>query len=302
MQPLRLGTRGSALALWQANHIADLLRFLIAPRPVELVLLQTMGDQVQHVQLSQLGGQGVFTREIQRAVLDGTADVAVHSLKDLPTVPTLALTLAAVPLRGPAEDAFLSLRHSAFDDLPQGATVATGSPRRRAQLLHSRPDLRLIELRGNVDTRLRKLQEQGWDGMILACAGLKRLGLEAHIKEVLNPQWMIPAVGQGALGLECRAGDAETRQVLSLLNHEPSFQAVTAERSFMRGLGGGCLQPIAALARVNSATLELHGAVLSADGTQRVSGTNSGPAAQAEEVGLGLAKRLLSQGADRLLA
>jgi hydroxymethylbilane synthase len=268
---------------------------------VELVLLQTTGDQVQQVALAQIGGQGLFTKEIQRAVLDGTADIAVHSLKDLPTVPTPGLILAAVPERGPVQDAFLSQHYTRFEDLPQGATIATGSPRRRAQLLHRRPDLQLVELRGNVDTRLRKLKEQNWHGMILAHAGLHRLGLEAEIKELLDPQWMIPAVGQGALGLECRADDVDTQQALRLLNHEPSFQAVTAERAFMRALGGGCLEPIAGLATVIGNTLELHGAVLSADGKERVAGNHSGPLDQAAQIGQELAYHLLAQGADVLL-
>jgi hydroxymethylbilane synthase len=298
MQPLRLG---SALALWQANHIAALLRPLLAPRPVELVLLQTTGDQVQHVQLSQIGGQGIFTKEIQRAVLDGTADIAVHSLKDLPTIPTPGLILAAVPERGPVEDVFLSHHFQRFADLPQNATVATGSPRRRAQLLHRRPDLQLIELRGNVDTRLRKLKDQGWHCMILAHAGLSRLGLTSEIKEILDPEWMLPAIGQGALGLECRADDTDTQQALRLLNHEPSFQAVTAERSFMRHLSGGCLHPIAALATHIGTTLELHGAVLSPDGHTRLAGRHAGLPTQAGQIGAELAEQLLQQGADKVL-
>lgn len=302
MEPLRLATRGSALALWQANHIADLLRPLLVPRTVELVLLQSTGDQVQNEPLAQLGGQGLFTREIQRAVLDGTADVAVHSLKDLPTMPTPGLALAAVPPRAPAFDVFLSLHYQWFHELPEGATVATGSPRRRAQLLHRRPDLRLVEMRGNVDTRLRKLKEQGWHGMILAQAGLERLSLAGEIKEVLDPQWMVPAVGQGALGLECRAEDSDTQQALRLLNHEPSYQAVMAERAFMRALGGGCLQPIAALATVTDSTIELHGVVLSPDGRDRIAAVHSGSSDHAAQVGASLANHLLREGADRLLA
>src|SRR5262245_33986717 len=207
---LRIGTRGSPLALWQANHVAGLLRPLAASRGVELVEIQTAGDQVRDRPLAQIGGEGVFTKEIQRALLAGTVDLAVHSLKDLPTVPVEGLTLAAVPRRGPRCDAFISRRHRNFDSLPAGAVVATSSLRRRAQALHRRPDLRLVDIRGNVETRLRKLDEQDLDGLLLAQAGLERLGLGEAITEVLDPAWMLPAVGQGALGLECRADDRAT--------------------------------------------------------------------------------------------
>src|SRR5262245_6255277 len=192
MHPLRIGTRGSRLALWQPNHVAELLRPLAAPRTVELVEIETAGDHVRDRPLAQLGGEGVFTKEIQRALLAGTVDVAVHSLKDLPTIPVEGLTLGAVPPRGPSGDVFVSLRHRSFDALPPGATVATGSLRRRAQVLHRRPDLHLIEIRGNVETRLRKLTEQDMDGTILAQAGLERLGLGDTITEVLDSSWMVP--------------------------------------------------------------------------------------------------------------
>src|SRR5215831_19892741 len=217
MTPIRIGTRGSKLALWQANHVAERLRPLSAPRPVELVVIATAGDQVRDVPLAQIGGEGVFTKEIQRALLDGTVDVAVHSLKDLPTIPVDGLVLAAVPERGPTGDVFVSEKHRRFDDLPPGAVLATSSLRRRAQALFRRPDLRLIDIRGNVETRLRKLHESGLDGIILAQAGLERLGLGSAVTEVLDPAWMLPAVGQGALGLECRAADPGTRALVEPL-------------------------------------------------------------------------------------
>src|SRR5687767_10218894 len=231
MTPLRIGTRGSPLALWQAHHVAGLLRPRVAPRPVELVEIQTSGDIDRSTSLTQIGGQGVFTKEIQKALLAGTVDVAVHSLKDLPTVEFEGLVLAAVPPRGPTGDALVSLKHRRFEELPSGAVVASSSLRRRAQLLHRRPDLKLIDIRGNVDTRLRKLDEQGLDATILAQAGLVRLGLSQHITEVLDPAWMLPAVGQGALGLECRADDAETRALLDGLNDPATYYAVLAERA-----------------------------------------------------------------------
>jgi hydroxymethylbilane synthase len=301
MTPLRLGTRGSPLALWQARHVAGLLLPLAHSRPVELVQIETEGDRVRDRPLSQIGGDGLFTREIQNALLDGRADVAVHSLKDLPTLPVAGLVLAAVPPRGPVGDAFVSRRYPRFDDLRAGAGVATSSLRRRSQLLHRRPDLHVQSVRGNVETRLRKLDEQGLDAIILAEAGLRRLGLEQYITEILDRQWMLPAVGQGALGLECRAGDEQTRRLLEGLNDPATRAAVLAERAFLRGLGGGCLVPIGALGVVEDDTLHLRGCVLSPDGKRRLEGERSGPASAAEEVGLALAEGLLEQGARELL-
>jgi hydroxymethylbilane synthase len=300
--PLRIGTRGSPLALWQANYVAGRLRPLAAPRPVELVEIQTSGDVIRDKPLSQIGGDGLFTKEIQRAVLAGAVDVAVHSLKDLPTAPVEGLALAAVPVRGPTGDVFVSRRHARFDALPPGAVVATSSLRRRAQALHRRPDLTLTNVRGNVETRLRKLDEQGLGAIILAQAGLERLGLSAHITEILDPSWMLPAVGQGALGLECRADDAATRALLAPLDDGPTRRAVLAERALLRGLGGGCLVPIGAAAVVDGDELRLRAAVLSPDGARRVADETAGPAADAEELGRRLAEALLANGAREVLA
>jgi hydroxymethylbilane synthase len=299
--PLRIGTRGSPLALWQARHVAERLRPLAAPRSVELIPIETAGDRVRDRALSQIGGDGVFTKEIQRALLDETVDVAVHSLKDLPTAYMEGLTLAAVPPRGPTGDAFVSLRHRRFDDLPPGAAVGTSSLRRRAQALHRRPDLRLLDLRGNVETRLRKLAEQDLDAIILALAGLERLGLGGHVTEILDPVWMLPAVGQGALGLECRAGDGRTLALLEALDDRATRQAVLAERAVLRGLGGGCLVPIGASATVAGERLTLRAAVLPPDGSRSIAGELSGPAAEAEGLGQRLAERLLAEGARDVL-
>jgi hydroxymethylbilane synthase len=299
--PLRIGTRGSRLALWQAEHVAALLRPLAATRPVELVEIQTAGDQVRDVPLAQIGGEGVFTKEIQRAVLSGAVDVAVHSLKDLPTLPVAGLVLAAVPVRGATGDVFVSRRHRTFDSLPRGATVATSSLRRRAQALHRRPDLRLVDIRGNVETRLRKLDEQGLDALILAQAGLERLGLGETITEVLDSTWMLPAVGQGALGLECRADDRATMDLLEPLNDAPTRQALLAERSLLRTLQGGCQVPVGAAAIIAAGTLSLRAAVVAPDGSSRIEGTQGGPPARAEELGRRLATDLLEQGARELL-
>lgn len=301
MNPLRIGTRGSPLALWQARHVADLLRPLAAPRAVELVLIETEGDRIRDRALSQIGGDGLFTKEIQNALLDGRADVAVHSLKDLPTFVVPELALGAVPARAPVGDAFVSRRFARFEDLPQGAVVGTSSLRRKAQLLNRRPDLRVEVLRGNVETRLRKLEEANYDAIILAEAGLRRLGLESHITDILDREWMLPAVGQGALGLECRSTDAATLTLLDPLNDAETRAAVLAEREFLRSLGGGCLVPFGALGEVVGETLTLRGAVLPIDGTRRIAGAVSGVLAEAEPLGRQLAQQLLDQGARELL-
>src|SRR5215218_5024334 len=270
MTPLRLGTRGSPLALWQANFVADRLRPLAAPRAVELVLIETHGDRDQATALAAMGGFGVFTKAIQNALLDGRADVAVHSLKDLPTIPEPQLELAGVPPRGPTGDAFISRKYRRFDALPPGATVGTSSLRRRAQVLNRRPDLKLLDLRGNVDTRLRKLDEQKLDAIILAEAGLVRLGLADRITEILDSSWMLPAVGQGAIGLECRSDDADTKDAVAALTDTNTFRRVQAERAMLYALGGGCLVPIGATSKIVDGVLTLRGAVLSPDGKRRV--------------------------------
>jgi hydroxymethylbilane synthase len=300
MTPLRIGTRGSRLALWQATYVAERLHPFAGPRAVKLVEIQTAGDRVRDVPLAQIGGEGVFTKEIQRALLAGEIDVAVHSLKDLPTVPVAGLVLAAVPPRGPTGDAFVSLRHVHFAALPVGAVVATSSLRRRAQALHRRPDLRLGDIRGNVETRLRKLAELDLDALILAQAGLERLGHGDAIREVLDPEWMLPAVGQGALGLECRDNDPGTLDLVRQLDDPPARQTVLAERAFLRTLGGGCQVPIGAAATVTGETLTLRGAVLQPDGHERIAGAIRGAWAAAEALGQELARELLARGAAEL--
>lgn len=298
---LRLGTRGSPLALWQANHVATRLRPVIAPRAVQPVIIETHGDRDQASALSAMGGFGVFTKAIQTALLADEVDVAVHSLKDLPTIPTAGLELVAVPPRGPLGDAFVSRKHHRFDDLPEGAIVGTSSLRRRAQLLNRRPDLKLVDLRGNIDTRLRKLEEQNLDGIVLAEAGLVRLGLADWITEILDPSWMLPAVGQGAIGLECRTADWVTRHQLEALCDPETFAQVIAERAMLAALGGGCLVPIGATSQVADGRLTLRAAVLSADGKRRVVATHRGPASTPLAVGQELAAMLLAEGAAELL-
>jgi hydroxymethylbilane synthase len=301
MTSLRIGTRGSPLALWQAHHVAELLRSADPNVGIDLVEIETAGDQVRDVPLTQLGGDGAFTKAIQQALLDNRVDVAVHSLKDLPTFTVDGLVLATVPKRGPSGDALVSLKYGSFADLPAGATVATSSVRRKAQLLHRRPDLKLIDIRGNVDTRLRKLTEQNLDATILAQAGLVRLGLVDRITEILDPAWMYPAVGQGALGLECRAVDQAVRTVLDRLNDAATRWSVLAERAMLRGLGGGCQVPIGAVTRIADGELTLSGVVLPPDGGQRIAADIAGPMEQAESLGIALASELRQRGADAVL-
>jgi hydroxymethylbilane synthase len=299
---LRIGTRGSRLALWQANYVIARLRAVAPDQLFELVEIQTSGDTIHDAPLIQISGEGVFTKEIQRALQAGMVDVAVHSLKDLPTFAVDNLLLAAVPPRGPTGDALVSLRHHSFAELPLGAVVATSSLRRRAQLLHRRPDLQLVNIRGNVETRLRKLAETGLDALVLAQAGLERLGLGDRITEILDPAWMLPAVGQGALGLECRADDADTFCLLQRLDDPATHQAVLAERALLRGLGGGCQVPIGAVTKIEGEVLTLRGMVISPDGSWRIEDQLSGPATVADELGRRLAELLLEQGARQFLS
>lgn len=298
---LRIGTRGSSLALWQAHHVAGLLQQVAPDVAIELVEIQTAGDLNRDVPLTQLGGQGAFTKEIQKALQENRVDVAVHSLKDLPTFAVANLVLAAVPPRGPTGDALVSKKHASFAALPEGATIGTSSLRRRSQLLHRRPDLNLVNLRGNVETRLRKLVEQNLAAIILAEAGLDRLGLKREITEVLDSSWLLPAVGQGALGLECRADDAATRALLQKIDDPATHACVLAERAMLRGLGGGCEVPIGAVTAIADDTLTLRGVVLHPEGKVRVEGKLSGPRSQPETLGQQLAERLLQQGARELL-
>ncbi|MDW7995398.1 MAG: hydroxymethylbilane synthase [Gemmatales bacterium] len=301
MTPLRLGTRGSALARWQAEHIADLLRPIVAPRTVELVIIRTTGDVLRDAPLARIGGTGVFTREIQQALLRGDVDLAVHSLKDLPTIPVPGLLLAAVPARGPANDVFISRKYPSLKAIPPAGRIATASLRRQALLKRLRPDLEIVPIRGNVETRLRKLDTENLDGLILAEAGLARLGLSHAITERLDVRNWTPAVGQGAIAVECRADDIATLEIVRQINHPATWLAVTAERAFLRRLGGGCQVPIAAHATIAGPHLTLHGMILSPDGSRCLEGTETATAPQAATIGEQLALRLLEQGAHELL-
>lgn len=297
---LRLGTRASALARWQAEWVAA--RLTEHGVEIELVPISTQGDRQQMGAIGTLGASGVFTKELQRALLDREIDLAVHSLKDLPTDVVPGLALSSVPARGPVGDVLVSRAGVSFDNLPQGARIGTGSLRRRAQLKHVRNDLVLEDVRGNVDTRLRKLHEGQYDALVLAEAGLKRLGFESEITEVLPKSLMLPAIGQGALGIETRSDDETTRQAVALLNDPATHASVLAERSMLAALLGGCLAPVGGWARVEpDGRMLLEGVVVGGDGQRRIFAARSGNPAFADGLGKGVAHDLLSQGAAELI-
>lgn len=301
-QVLRIGTRGSALALWQARHVAARLAALPGAPPTEIVEIHTQGDHVLDVPLSQVEGKAFFTKEIEEALLEGGVDLAVHSLKDLPTELPAGLALGAVLEREDPRDVLLTRDGTRFEDLPAGAVVGTSSLRRRALLARWRPDVELAELRGNVPTRVRKLDEGHYDAVVLAAAGVKRLGLEERISQYLPVDRVPPAVAQGAVAVEVRDGDARVLAVVERLNHAATRAAATAERALLNTLEGGCQVPVGALAALAGDELALHATICSLDGARSVSGRRSGPAADAAAIGRALAHDLLGEGGDAILA
>jgi hydroxymethylbilane synthase len=298
---IRIGTRGSHLARWQSGWVADRLRALHPGLEVELVEIKTQGDRDRNSPLAAIGGTGLFTKEIQRALSEGLVEVAVHSLKDLPTGGPDGLTLGAVPAREDVADALIAPRDRTLQGLARGATVGTGSLRRRAQLLHARPDLVVVGVRGNVETRLNKALGGELDGVVLAEAGLRRLGLEGHVTERLGPPGFLPAVGQGALGIECRLDDRSTIALLAPMDDPATHRAVVAERRVLADLEGGCMIPLAAFARDVEGALALDAFVLDPDGRERVSASLTGPIDDADALGRRVAEILIGLGADRLL-
>jgi hydroxymethylbilane synthase len=296
---IRIGTRGSKLARWQADWVASQLKQLGVD--VELVPITTKGD-VTAGPLGQIGGTGLFTKEIQRALLDDQIDLAVHSLKDLPTIRIEELQLAAVPPREACGDALVCNLCDTLAELPPAARIGTGSMRRKAQLLHFRSDLEVLDIRGNLDTRLSKLDGGEYDAIVLAEAGLRRMQWSDRIASVIPPRIMLPAVGQGALGLEIRTDDQAAREAVAKLNDPASWAAVTAERTMLAALAAGCLAPVGAWGRLDSPEqLRLDVVVLSTDGTQRLAAGGSAPGAQAEQLGRQVAEELLAQGAAALI-
>ena len=306
--PIRIATRGSRLARWQADWVADRLRAAHPGRAVELIEIKTQGDRDRSSPLAAIGGAGVFPKEIQRAVLDGLADVAVHSLKELPTQGPDALVLAAVPPREDVADALIAPIHKTLASLPAGSRVGTSSLRRRAQLLFARPDLEVATIRGNVETRLNQALDRKLDAVVLAWAGLHRLGLEGNVTQRLAPPDFLPAVGQGALGIECRGDDQATLGLLAVLDDADAHRAVVAERRALAELEGGCMIPMAAWARRETAAdepggvLVLDAAVFEPDGRRRIVASLRGPLDEPDALGRRVAEALREGGADPLLA
>ncbi len=301
MSILKIATRQSPLALWQAEFIRARLQALDPDLRVELVTFVTQGDKILDTPLAKIGGKGLFVKELERALLDGEADLAVHSLKDVPMTLPEGLILPVICEREDPRDAFVSNQYAALAELPVGAVVGTSSLRRRCQLLAARPDLVVHDLRGNVGTRLSRLDAGQYDAIILASAGLHRLGLGARIRELLPVGLSLPAVGQGALALECRAGDLTTLARIEALRHTPTQQCVTAERAMNHALMGGCQVPIAGYATLQDGVLTLEGRVGAIDGSQLLRASATAPADQAEALGLAVAQQLRAQGAEALL-
>lgn len=300
--PLRIATRQSRLALWQAEFVAEQLRARHPGLEVTLVPMTTQGDRVLDRSLAAIGGKGLFIKELEIALEEHRADIAVHSMKDVPAVMPPNMIIAAMLPRADAHDAFVSLKHASFDALPHGARVGTSSLRRQCQLKAARPDLQIIALRGNVDTRLRKLDAGQYDAIILAAAGLIRLGLEQRITRSIGFDRSLPAVGQGVVGVECRADDAHSRELVRGLDDFSARSCCEAERAFAVRLQGSCTSPIAGYAELQGSELFLRGVVGSEDGATMYRDAARGPASGARALGIELADRLLAAGADKLLA
>jgi hydroxymethylbilane synthase len=298
---LKIGTRGSKLAIAQSLWVKKRIETRYTDIQVELVTIKTTGDKILDSPLSQVGGKGLFVKEIEEALLAKRVDIAVHSMKDVPVELTEELILCNFPEREDPSDALVSTEDKSVDTLLPRSRVGTSSLRRSAQLLHMRPDLELVPLRGNVDTRLQKLESGEVDAIVLAAAGLKRLGLEELISHIIPFEQILPAIGQGALGLEVRQYDERTIDLLDFLNHEPTEVAVRAERSFLKELEGGCQVPIAGFASLNADAVHLKGMVAELDGRRIVRDEITGKKDQAEEIGIKLARRLLDSGAREIL-
>ncbi len=302
MKKLTIATRGSQLALWQAEHIKSLLETQHAGLTVELLRIKTKGDIILDVPLAKVGGKGLFVKEIEEALIDGRADLAVHSMKDVPMELPQGLILACIPVREVPHDVLLSVHHASLENLPQGAHVGTSSLRRQAQLLATRPDLRISSLRGNVDTRVRKLLEGHYDAIVLAGAGVKRLGIKTPHMHAFDVHSFVPAVGQGALGIECREDRHDVQELLAFMEHPATRVCVEAERAFLQGLHGGCQVPIAGHAIMDSHnTFTIQALVADVDGTQVLRHNMHATAQHAQETGAALAQKLLEAGASRIL-
>jgi hydroxymethylbilane synthase len=298
---IRIGTRASALALWQAEWVKSELEKKYPGTSVTLTKIKTTGDKILDVPLAKVGGKGLFVKEIEEAMLENEIDIAVHSMKDVPTFFPDGLHLSCITKREDPRDALLTRDKVKFKDLPKGANVGTSSLRRQAQLMNVRPDFVIHQLRGNVDTRLRKLKEGQYDAIILAAAGVKRLGLAENVSEYIDPEISLPAIGQGALGIECRVDDRELNDMISFFNHADTRTCVTGERALLRRLEGGCQVPIACYGEMKGGKLHLTGLVGSVDGKRIIKDAIDGDPEKAEKLGVTLAEKLLSRGADVIL-
>lgn len=298
---LRIATRKSALALWQAEHVKAGLEALNPDLQVELVTMSTRGDKILDSPLAKVGGKGLFVKELEQAMFDGRADIAVHSMKDMPVELPDGLEIGAILNREDPRDAFVSNQYDSLDALPEGAVVGTSSLRRQCQLKAKRPDLQIHDLRGNVNTRLEKLDKGDYDAIILAAAGLKRLGFEERIKQEISPDEMMPAIAQGAIGIECRSGDDQVKALIDLLADDKTSIRITAERALNAALQGGCQVPIAGYAELSHGVIVLRGLVGQPDGSEIIQGVISGRPEDALELGAVLANDLLSRGAYEIL-
>ncbi len=298
---IKIGTRASKLALWQANWVKSALIEKFSQLTIELVSIKTKGDKILDVPLARVGGKGLFVKEIEQALLDGRIDIAVHSMKDMPAEIPQGLCIGAVPPREVPTDVLISKNGLRFSELNQGAVIGTSSLRRSAQLRHARPDIVIVPLRGNLDTRLKKLQAEDLDAIVLAAAGVKRLNLEHRITEYLNSDIMLPAVGQGALCIEMRQNDPKIESMLAALDHPHTRAIVLGERAFLNRLGGSCQVPIAGYGEINSNSFNLIGLVADLDGSRILKSTLSGSSDSTETIGISLAEQLLAQGADKIL-
>lgn len=298
---VKIGTRGSALALWQATWIKKRLEDRYSEITLELIKIKTKGDKISDVPLSKIGGKGLFVKEIEQALMDGRIDMAVHSMKDVPTEVPYGLYIGIIPERDDPRDILITKQGDTLRTIKRGAKIGTSSLRRKAQLLYLRKDLQVVPLRGNLDTRIRKLDKEDLDAIIVASAGVRRMELQEKVSEYLSPGVILPAVGQGALGIELRQGDEKTYNLVAFLDHPQTSLSVQAERSFLKRLGGGCQVPIAALGIFENKRLKLQGLVANTKGTQIIKDQIEGKPSNAQELGKKLAERLLRKGAQKIL-
>ena len=301
MSTLKIATRKSPLALWQAQHVRDLLKIQYPSLTIEFISLTTTGDQKTEISLNDIGGKSLFVKELQEAILDHRADIAVHSVKDMSAHPTPHLILPAVLKREDPRDALISFTYASLADLPTGAVVGTSSPRRECQLRVYRSDLHIQLLRGNVETRLKKAQQGEYDAIILAVAGLKRLGLEKYITEIFSTDFFIPAIGQGIIGIECRENDENTKRLIASLNDEMTYRCLSAERAVNQTLNGNCFTPLGAFAEIKNDELLLSAMVGTPDGSTLIKEQCIDNTLSPAELGYALAETLLLQGADKVL-